>query len=170
MEINMTMKKLAAGLLLSVFALSSMAGDFKIGIVDFAKVFESVPQGRSTLDSLKKALEPQLEGLKKKQQDIAEAVKVLRRDSPTMDDATRQKKEQALMDRQQAFEKEVADMREVEMNKEQIAAQAFDERVTAAIQDLAAAEHYDLILNKQVTPFANPSFDLTDRIVEKMKK
>lgn len=163
-------KTLAAALLLCTFTLPAFSQDLKIGIVDFAKVFESVPQGRSTLESLKKALEPQLDGLKTKQQDIAEAVKVLRRDAPTLDEATRQKKEQALMDRQQAFEKEVASLREVEMEKEQVAAKAFDERVTAAVQDLARTDHYDLILNKQVIPFAKDTFDVTDTVVEKMKK
>jgi outer membrane protein len=164
------LKAMGQSLLLSLLALPACADTLKIGIVDFAKVFEAVPQGRSTLESLKKALEPQVDALKVKQQEIADAVKALRRDSATMDDATRQKKEQALMTRQQDFEKEVNAMRESEMEKEQLAAKAFDERVGSAVQELAVTDHYDLVLNKQVTPYSAASFDMTDKIIEKLKK
>lgn len=163
-------KVMMQGLILSAFALPTWAADIKIGVVDFSKVFEAVPQGRSTLESLKKALEPQLDALKAKQQEIADAAKALRRDAPTMDEATRQKKEQALMDRQQNFEQEVAAMRETEMEKEQTAARAFDERVNSAVQELATSEHYDLVLNKNVTPFSSDAFDITNKIIEKLKK
>ena len=61
-----TVAALAAVIAIPSFAVA------KIGVVDYAKVFEQVPQGQATVAKLKDELKPQVDQVTKQQQQLVQ--------------------------------------------------------------------------------------------------
>ena len=153
-------------------ASSAFAADsaMKVGVVDYLKVFKQVPQGQAKLDAMKADLKPKIEKLQTSQHGLAAEVKTLERNAPTMTKTARASKEKQLAKEQQAFQKQVMELRSSEMQKEQAAAATFEKDLKISIDKIGAAGHYSMIMNQQATPYVDAKYDVTAAVVTDMKK
>lgn len=151
------------------FASSAVAAQ-KIGVVNFVQVFQQAPQGNAKVEVLKSNAKPQVTKLKSEQESLAGELKTLEKNAPTMSKADRKSKEQALGKKQQAFQQKVMSLRQAEMKKEQAAAKAFEADLKSAVNAVAKADGYDLVLNKQAAPYSASDLDITSDVIAKMKK
>ena len=69
---------------------------------------------------------------------------------------------------------QVQQLRQQEMQKEQGLAQAFQEALNGAIQDVGKSGDYTMILNSQAAPYVNPQdsniINVTEQVLTIMKK
>lgn len=160
---------LGAAIASTTFCASAVAAQ-KIAVVNFVQVFKQAPQGQVKVNTLKSEAQPQVEVLKSEQQALAGDLKTLQKNAPTLSKADRQKQEQALGQKQVAFQQKVSQLRGAEMKKEQAAAALFEKNLKVAISTVAKAQGYDLVINKQAAPYSSSDLDITNAVVAGMKK
>lgn len=145
--------------------------DMKIGIVDYLKVYQDVPQGAKSLENLKAQLQPKVEALQKNQQALAAKLDAFNKNAATMtkeDVATKQK---TFTEEQQSFQQQVMQVRQDEMKKEQALAEVFQTTLNNAITSVGKDGSYTVILNSQAVPytsFKTGVVDATDDVVKIM--
>lgn len=166
------MKKIVIGVASVALAMSAgaFAANVKLGVVSVQQVFKQAPQGQATLEQLKDNLQPQINKLKKRQAQLADQVKDLERNAPTMSKSAKQKQEKQLASEQQSFQKDVLTLRRSELKKEQAAANTFQADLQKSISQVGKSGGYDMILLKQAAPYYNNSYDVTGQVVANMKK
>lgn len=142
----------------------------KIAVVDYMEVFKDVPQGQGKLDQLKSDLKPKVAKLKTEQDKLTQQIQDLEKNAPTLSKSQRETQETDLNKQQQAFQDQVMQLREAEMQKEQDAAKLFEADMNKAITTVAQAGKYDAVFTKQAVPYSAPNLDVTNQVVDAMKK
>ena len=159
----------AAAVLAAVVSVPAFAAN-KVGVVDFATVFKSVPQGQSAVKALKADLQPQVEKVKKQQQQLAGKIKDFERNSPTLSKSQRAAQQKTLTDEQNAFEKNVMAIHGQQMKKEHAAAETFQKDLEIAVNEVAKSGHYNMILNAQAAPYYDHAYDVSNAVIGDMKR
>jgi outer membrane protein len=160
----------AIGLLFS----SAYAADMKIAIVDYMTIYTQAPQGQKTLEELKSKLQPQVEGLQSQQQDLMKDMQALEKNKPTLTKSEYDKQRGELEQKGQSFQMQVQQLRQQEMQNEQGLAQAFQQTLNGAIQQVGKSGDYTMILNSQAAPYVNPQdksiINVTEQVLAIMEK
>lgn len=183
----MIMKKLSLVLTaLVTFASFSMASELKVAVVDLSKAFQDyykTKEAEETLNERRGAFQKERQDMMNDYQKMVDETQKLRQaaEDKTLSDAARE-------DKKKAFETKVQDVRNQE-NKirtfEQTRGRQLDDQfmrmrtsivdeIRKAVQDYAAREKYNLLLDKSAagvsqTPFllySNDVKDITDDIVK----
>ena len=68
------------------------------------------------------------------------------------------------------FQKEVSDLQQNELAKEQDAATAFQDAVKSAVAKVGKKEGYDMVFNSQAVPYSKTKYDLSHDVIALMKK
>ena len=160
---------LSASLSSGSFA-ATKTNSLKVGVVDYMTVFQMVPQGKDKLMELKKGVQPKVDVLQKKQDDLQTQMTKLQKDAPTLTDKQKQAREQALMAQQAEFQKEVSTLQQDEQAKEQAAATSFQDAVKSAVEKIGKKEGYDMVFNSQAVPYSITKYDLSHDVISQMKK
>ena len=158
---------IAASLLgLSVSAMANLS----VGVVNMQNVFTQAPQGQATVQSIKDQLAPQIDKLKTEQASLSTAMANFNRNAPTMTAKDRNTQEQNLSAQQQLFQQDVNNLKDVETNKQQTAAAAFQAALVTAINQVAKQGNYDMIMTDQTVPYYKSAYDVTSQVVAIMSK
>ena len=154
-----------AGLLVALLgAWSALAGDFRIGVVDTERVLrESAPAMKA-----EKKIEKEFSGrdheIKKLMKQAKELQALLEKDSGTLSDADHRNKERELTGMNVNLQRMQREFREdLNLRKNEELAIVL-EQANKAIQSVAEAEKYDLILQEAV--YRNPKIDITDKVIK----
>ncbi len=153
----------------TAMAASPVAPAQQFGVVNYMEVFQQVPQGNATLNTLKANLKPQVAALKKQQATLEQQVQALNRNAPTMSQDAKDAQEKQLMQQQDAFQQQVTALQKSEAQKEQAAAGDFNAALMTAINQVATKNNLSLVFNSEATPFVAPSLDVTAQVVAIMK-
>lgn len=165
------MKKIVSAVLVAGISVSlgGQALADKIGVVNYLDVFQAVPQGKATLQSMISEMQPKVATLKAQQKSLEDQENALERDAPTMSKAQRDAKEKALADQQEAFQKQVSDLRDKQMTDEKQAQENFEKALTSAVDKVAKKDSYDFIFASQALPYYNSKADVSDEVITAMK-
>lgn len=153
-----------AGLLAALLgAGSACAEDFKVGVVDTERILrESVPAMKA-----EKKIEKEFSGrdqeIKKLMKQAKELQTLLEKDDAKLTDADRRNKERELTAMNVNLQRMQREFREdLNLRKNEELAIVL-ELANKAIQAIAEAEKYDLILQEAV--YRNPKIDITDSVI-----
>ncbi|MFA6062985.1 MAG: OmpH family outer membrane protein [Gallionella sp.] len=145
---------------------TSVAGDFKVGVVDTERVLrESVPAMKAEKKIEKEFSERDLE-IKKTMKQAKDVQLLLEKESSGLSDADRRNKERelgALNVNLQRLQREFREDLNLRKNEELAVVL---ERANKAIQVIAETEKYDLILQEAV--YRNPRIDITDKVIKSL--
>ena len=155
----------------SLFLASSvMAADQKIAVVNFQEIMGKIPQSATVMQNLadefkdKKAVLAQLEKDIKYYQEkkSKEALLMSAKDKEALDGQidTLYKEYQT---KGKAFQQETGARKNEETNK-------IIALVRQAINNIAAKEKYDFVLEQQAVVFSKPESSITDKVVEQVSK
>jgi len=147
---------------------SSMS--YKIGVVDYLSVFQNVPQGKITLDKLKNSLEPKINKLKEESDSLSLKMKNLKKNAFTLSKKEHELQVLSINNEKKKFQKKVIQLRENEIKKERSAAKNFEISMQKAINQIVKSEKYTIILNKQAVPYFSHNLDITNQVIDIMKK
>ena len=155
-------KALAAAL--GAMALGSLAAEVKIGFVNTERVFREAAPARRAQQKLEReftARNAELAKLEKQGRDLQAE---LEKDSVLLPEAARREKERALADVSRNFQRLQRDIREdLNLRRNEELAQV-QERATRAINQIAEAEKFDLVVQEAV--FASSRIDITDKVIK----
>ena len=159
---KMTIKACVLTMLLG--AGMAQAGDFKVGLVDTERVLrESAPAVKA-----EKKIEKEFSGrdqeIKKLMKQAKELQTLLEKDSGKLTDADHRNKERELNGMNVNLQRMQREFREdLNLRKNEELAVVL-EHANQAIQSIAEAEKYDLILQEAV--YRNPKIDITDKVIK----
>jgi len=162
------MKKLAIGLasLALLFSTAGQAKELKIGVVDYAKIFQASPEVKTIQAGLKKQFAPRQEQFTARQKALQDQVTKLQRDGAVMTASQKTDLEQKVVKEKQELQRLSRDFQQDAALAENQAMQKFFEKVKARVDALAQKENYDLILQKNSLPFSSAALEITDKVLK----
>jgi len=161
----MKIKQLAVSLILaSACAAAPALANTKIGFVNTEKLLREAPLSVTAQKKLERefaAREQELQKLAKQARDLQAQ---LDKDGVTMSDSERKAKERDLGNLNRDLQRQSREFREdLNLRRNEELGQ-IQERTRKAIQDIARAEKFDLIVEQAV--FIDPKSDITDRVMK----
>jgi outer membrane protein len=148
----------------ALVATGTLAGDFRIGIVDTERILRESAQALAAQKKIDKEFAVRDQEIKKLAGDIKDAQEEMDKDRSKLSDSSRRIKEREianlnlqLQTRQREFREDLS----LRQNEElaQILAKA-----DKAIRTIAESEQYDVILQEAV--YRNPRVDITDKVLK----
>ena len=161
----MKFKQLAVSLLLaSAFAAAPAMANTKIGFVNTERLLREAPLSIAAQKKLERefaARDQELQKLAKQARDLQAQ---LDKDGVTMSDTDRKTKERDLGNLNRDLQRQGREFREdLNLRRNEELGQ-IQERARKAIQEIARAEKFDLIVEQAV--FVDPRSDITDRVMK----
>lgn len=155
-------KVLAAGL--GAVALGGVAAEVKIGFVNTERVFREAAPAKRAQQKLEREFSARNAELAKVEKQGRDLQVELEKDSVLLPEAARREKERQLADVSRNFQRLQREIREdLNLRRNEELAQV-QERATRAINQIAEAEKFDLVVQEAV--FASSRIDITDKVIK----
>ena len=161
----MKFKQLAVSLILaSAFAAAPLLADTKIGFVNTERLLREAPLSIAAQKKLEREFSGRDQELQKMAKQARDLQAQLDKDGVTMSDSDRKSKERDLNNLNVELQRKGREFREdLNLRRNEELSQ-IQERARKAIQDIAKAEKFDLIVEQAV--FVDPKSDITDRVMK----
>ena len=160
----MKMKIKAAMLAALLTTGSAMAGEFRVGVVDTERVLREAAPAMKAEKKIEKEFSARDQEIKKLMKQAKELQTLLEKEGSTLSDADHRNKERELTSMNVNLQRMQREFREdLNLRKNEELAVVL-ERANKAIQAIAEAEKYDLILQEAV--YRNPKIDITDKVIK----
>jgi outer membrane protein len=161
---------LVVGLLLSWSGWALAASEVKLGVVDVQKIVQHSPE----VEQLNKRLEAQFKSrqqtLISEDETFQKKMQKFNRESSVMGESQREKMSEELNREGRDMQRAQQDFQEDLEAAKQKAKQDLMQKIQKSIAALAKQEKYDVVLSKFGMPYVNESVDLTDKVIEQLKK
>ncbi|HEY9146360.1 MAG TPA: OmpH family outer membrane protein [Thiobacillus sp.] len=161
----MKFKQLAVSLILaSAFAAAPLLADTKIGFVNTERLLREAPLSIAAQKKLEREFSGRDQELQKMAKQARDLQAQLDKDGVTMSDSDRKSKERDLNNLNLELQRKGREFREdLNLRRNEELSQ-IQERARKAIQDIAKAEKFDLIVEQAV--YVDPKSDITDRVMK----
>ncbi len=166
------MKVLATSLILLVFASANVmaASAPKIAYVSVEKILTEAPQVQAVNDSMLERFGGRKTELQEMEKEINEMQENYKRNELVMtEDKLNELKNNVITKIQEFKQKEAVLQQEVATVRNQELA-VLQQSVRSIIEEIAKAEKYDLILTSEGVAYANEKLDISNKVLERMKK
>ena len=149
--------------LVSAFAVTPVLAD-KVGFVNTERLIREAPLSVSAQKKLEREFATRDQELQKLAKQARDLQAQLDKDGVTMSDSDRKSKERDLGNLNRDMQRQGREFREdLNLRRNEELGQ-IQERARKAIQDIARAEKYDLIVEQAV--YVDPKNDITDRVMK----
>lgn len=165
------MKKITYGFLLMMLASSNLFAEdrLKVGFVSVEKILTEAPQVDAVNTAMLERFGGKKEELRKLEKEIKTMQENYKRNELVMTEDKLNELKSRIIGKMQAFkQREITLSQEVATMRSQELA-VLQKSVREIIQEIAKTGKYDLILSEGVV-FANDNLDITEQVLDKMKK
>ena len=161
----MKFKQLVVSLILaSAFAAAPALADTKIGFVNTEKLLREAPLSVAAQKKLEREFAARDQELQKLAKQARDLQLQLDKDGVTMSDSERKAKERDLGNLNRELQRQGREFREdLNLRRNEELGQ-IQERARKAIQEIARAEKFDLVVEQAV--YVDPKNDITDRVMK----
>lgn len=156
-------------LIVFIYPISGYAADYKVGVVNPAKVLEASPQAEAARKKMEKEFATRDSNLVAMQNDLKELEDRFAKDGAIMSEAERQRLEREIVNKRRTlkrdtteFQEDVNFRRNEEMGKIQV-------KIQAAIDALGKEQSFDMIFAQGVV-YNSPKVDITDAVIDRLQK
>jgi len=149
---------------------SALAADQKIGVVNFQEVMGKIPQTAVVMQKLEAEFKDEKAVLAQLEKDIKYFQEKKQRDASVMSKKEKDKLDQSIATKFQEYQakgKEFQQRTGVRQNEETTKIIAL---VRQAIDNIAAKDKFDLILEQKAVVFSKPKLSITNDVIEKVSK
>jgi outer membrane protein len=154
---------------LFAYAVTGYAAEIKVGYVQVDKILQEAPQTVETGKKLEKEFGPRSQELERMQKQIRDTETALTKDALTISETDRRNKERDVANLKIEFQRKQRELREdVNLRKNEELG-ALQERINKAVDAVAEAEGYDLVIYGGVA-FASKKVDITDKVLKSLGK
>jgi outer membrane protein len=161
----MKLKQFALSLVLaSAFAAAPSVADTKIGFVNTERLLREAPLSVAAQKKLEREFAGREQELQKHAKQARDLQAQLDKDGVTMSESERKSKERDLANLNRELQRQGREFREdLNLRRNEELGQ-IQERARKAIQEIARAEKFDLIVEQAV--YVEPKSDITDRVMK----
>jgi outer membrane protein len=161
----MKFKQLAVSLVLATaFAATPVLADTKIGFVNTERLIREAPLSIAAQKRLEREFASRDQDLQKLAKQARDLQAQLDKDGVTMSDSDRKAKENDLANLNRDLQRQGREFREDLNLRRNEELSKIQERARKAIQDIARAEKFDMIVEQAV--YVDPKNDITDRVMK----
>ena len=162
------MKKLVIASLMT-FAMTVHAAELKVGYVQVDKILQEAPQTAESGKKLEKEFSPRSQELDRMAKQIKDLETSLDKDGLTITEADRRSKERDVQNIKTEFQRKQRELREdINLRKNEELG-SLQDRINKAVQSVAKAENYDLVMYSGVA-YAADKIDITDKVLKLLGK
>ena len=148
---------------------SANAAELKVGYVQVEKILQEAPQTAESGKKLEREFGPRSQELDKLSKQIKELESALDKDGLAITDAERRSKERDAQNIKVEFQRKQRELREdINLRKNEELA-SLQDRINKAVQSVAKAESYDLVMYSGVA-YAADKIDITDKVLKLLGK
>ncbi|CEK09699.1 OmpH family outer membrane protein [Legionella hackeliae] len=152
-----------------VFSCANAFADWaKIGVVDLQKIMQTSSQMKAIQQKLEKDFKPRRDKLVAMEDGLKKEMEKFKRESTVMSQAQKKEMERKIIATQQTFEREGQQYQQELSTAHNEAMEELYSKIRKAINKVAETDKYDLILQKDATPFSVSKLDITDRVMKEI--
>lgn len=154
---------------LITFTLSAQSAELKVGYVQVDKILQEAPQTAESGKKLEREFSPRSQELDRMAKQIKELEAVLDKDGLTITETERRNKERDIQNIKIEFQRKQRELREdINLRKNEELG-SLQDRINKAVQTVAKAESYDLVMYSGVA-YAADKIDITDKVLKLLGK
>jgi outer membrane protein len=166
--VSSILKKLVISSLM-IFTMSVHAAELKVGYVQVDKILQEAPQTAESGKKLEKEFSPRSQELDRMAKQIKDLESALDKDGLTITEADRRSKERDVQNIKTEFQRKQRELREdINLRKNEELG-SLQDRINKAVQSVAKAENYDLVMYSGVA-YAADKIDITDKVLKLLGK
>ena len=157
-------KVLLATLAATAFAMPAMA-EIKIGVVDYARLFDESPQAKVVREALQAEFGPRLQQLVTQESALKARGDKLQKDVATMTPDQRSKAEKDLRDAARELERKKGELQDDSNVKRQEEMNKLQRSLIGEVREYAKAQNFDIVIAEGVI-YATPTVDITAAVLQ----
>jgi outer membrane protein len=152
-----------------LIGLNAHSAELKVGYVQVEKILQDAPQTAESGKKLEREFGPRSQELDKMAKQIKDLEGSLDKDGLTLSDSDRRNKERDAQNIKVEFQRKQRELREdINLRKNEELA-SLQDRINKAVQTVAKAESYDLVMYSGVA-YAADKIDITDKVLKQLGK
>ena len=157
-------KVLLGSLAAAAFAMPAMA-EIKIGVVDYARLFDESPQAKVVRDALQAEFGPRLQQLVTQENALKARGEKLQKDVATMTPDQRSKAEKDIRDAARELERKKSELQDDSNVKRQEEMNKLQRALIGEVREYAKAQNFDIVIAEGVI-YATPTVDITAPVLQ----
>ncbi|KTC78049.1 OmpH family outer membrane protein [Legionella brunensis] len=165
------MKRVSGFLIALAFAFTganAFADSAKIGVVDLQKIMQTSSQMKAIQQKLEKDFKPRRDKLVAMEENLKKDMEKFKRESAVMSQTQKKEMEKKIIATQQTFEREGQQYQQELSTAHNEAMEELYSKIRKAINKVAETDKYDLILQKDATPFSISKLDITESVIKEI--
>ncbi|RMX17687.1 OmpH family outer membrane protein [Legionella jordanis] len=147
---------------------NAFANPAKIGVVDLQKIMQTSSQMKAIQEKLEKDFKPRRDKLVAMEESLKKDMEKFKRDSTVMSQTQKKDMEKKIVTAQRTFEREGQQYQQELSTAHNEAMEELYSKIRKAINKVAETDKYDLILQKDATPFSVSQLDITDSVLKEI--
>ncbi len=139
-----------------------------IAVIDSQKVLEESVPAKAFEKKSQKKYSPQINALKKLEEDIRDAVTKFERDAATMSESERTKKQLDVRRKQEDYQFQRRSLEQEIAQAQQAELQRLMPKLEQAVTSVAKSGNYDVIIEARAASYTKPGLDVTAKVIDKL--
>jgi len=156
-------------LMFTLVSVNVFADGVKIGVVDLQKIMQASTQMKAIQEKLEKEFKPRRDKLVAMEDGLKKDMEKFKRDASVLSQTQKKDLEKKIVTTQQQFEREGQQYQQELSTAHNEAMEEFYTKIRAAIAKVAAADQYDIVLQKDAAPFSADKLDVTTKVIQEIK-
>jgi len=166
--VQVSFRKVLLGTLATVaFAAPAMA-ELKIGVIDYARLFDESPQAKVVQETLRAEFQPRLQQLVTQEQGLKTRSEKLQKDAATMTPEQRTKADKELRDGARELERKKGELQDDSNARRQEEMNKLQRSLIGEVRDYAKAQSFDIVIAEGVI-YSTPAVDITPAVLQKLQ-
>lgn len=138
--------------------------EIKVGVVDYARLFEESPQAKVVQESLRAEFGPRLQQLVTQENSLKARGEKLQKDVATMTPDQRSKAEKELRDAARELERKKSELQDDSNAKRQEEMNKLQRSLIGQVREYAKSQNFDIVIADGVI-YATPTVDITGAVL-----
>ena len=156
--------------ILMLLPLGVVAADIKIGFVNSLKILDEAPQTKAAMEAWQREFSPKKDKLIAEQAKLKKLEERLIRDGALMSSSERKNLERDVMNQQRDLRRNEEEYNEDLNIRRNEVLQEVQAKVMSVINSMAKEEGYDLIFSESGVVYFNEGIDISDKVLNHLKK
>jgi outer membrane protein len=166
--VQSSFRKVVFGSLAALLLAAPAMAELKIGVVDYARLFEESPQAKVVRDGLQAEFGPRLQQLVTQDNALKAKGDKLQKDVATMTPEQRAKAEKELRDSARELERKKSELQDDSNAKRQEEMNKLQRSLISEVRDYAKSQNFDIVIADGVI-YATPTVDITGQVLQAMQ-
>ena len=160
-------KVLLGSLTAALLSVPAMA-EIKVGVIDYARLFEESPQAKVVQETLRAEFGPRLQQLVTQDNALKQKGEKLQKDVATMTPDQRSKAEKELRDAARELQRKKSELEDDSNAKRQEEMNKLQRSLISQVRDYAKAQKFDIVIAEGVI-YYTPAVDITGPVLDILK-